>query len=292
MKKDLLPPPPPPQARPEDKPVAPAQPFDIVVVVIAAATLLGILVFLFPRKRDAYVVDQAIRLDPVPATADAAPSEPSVPAATPAPSAVPASASPPSRSGAQNAGPVAAPQVEGPLSAGDVYEGTPTLVGKGKDTNGIPRMKVKDCMVYIRGATVGQKTRFRIVEARRSSYGDERPFYFAEAVSPDTPLTEPAVEPPAKSASDAAAETAPKVGEVYEDTPDRESKSRDRLGMPWMRVKGHVVFIRGAVVGQKTRFRIAESQPSAHGDGRPIFFADVVSPDTPLTGPSGTESAP
>lgn len=281
MKKDLPPPPPPPQTRSEDRPVAPSQPFDVVVVVIAVVTLIGILAFLFTRENKAYVVDKVIHLDPVPAAADA-PAPSGKPAGRPAASAT--SAIPSSGE---------APKV------GDVFEGTPEKTSTAKDRWGIPWMRVNGRVVFIRGAEVGKHTRFRITESQPSSRGDGDSIFFAQAIpeggADSAPVPAPAVAPAVEPAAPAAAPSVEgplAAGDVYEGTPTLVGKGKDTNGIPRMKVKDCMVYIRGAVVGEKTRFRIVESRRSSYDNEHPFYFAEAVSADTPLTGPSGKESAP
>ena len=158
---NLPPPPPLPESRTAtEAPRPPVRPFDIIVVCISLATLLGIVLFLFPHERQTLAIDNVIRLD---APSSSASSNPE----TPATSATSATSP----------------------SVGSVYEGLLTDVGSGKSTKGLPKLKLLGCTVYVRGAERGQTARFRIVEEKTSTYGDGKPYFFAEAVSADTPLT-------------------------------------------------------------------------------------------------------
>lgn len=172
MSPTLPPPPPLPSTPPANRtpPRAKSTPFDRFVALLAILTLAVVLLFLFPRKNEPYVIEGESTIELSDAPTEAPATEAAAPADTAsAPSPTPAAPSPAET----------LPQL--PV-VGQTYEGLLTGTGNGKETRGLGKLKLFDCTVYVRGASKGETVRFRITEERTSSYGDRRSYFFAEVV--------------------------------------------------------------------------------------------------------------
>ncbi len=247
---NLPPPPPPPTPKTDSRPAT--HPFDIIVACIAVATLVGIVVFLFPHNRETFhidsVDDSAIRLDgQIPSAsiqieqqAEPRPPKPE----TRNPETAPA-------------GPVA------DLHEGDTLEVRIESISDRGD--GIARHG--NAPVYVKDVAEGETVRVRILSSKVSRAGNL--YYNAERIPPEGTASDSAADtaqPKPETRNPEAAAAGP-VADLHEgDILEVRIESISDRGDGIARHGNAPVYVKDVAEGETVRVRILSSKISRRGN--------------------------
>ena len=254
---NLPPPPPPPPQKADSRPAT--HPFDIVVACIAVATLVGIVVFLFPHNRETFhidsVDDSTIRLDG------------QAPAQAPSANAQTRNPEPETR----NPEPVAAVPVA-ELHEGDILDVQIESISQYGD--GMARHG--NDPVYVKDAAVGETVRVRILTSKVSRVGNR--YYNAERIPPEGTASDSAKSQPEPETRIPEKAPAAPVAELHEgDILEVRIESISDRGDGIARHGEAPIYVSNVTEGENVRVRILTSKVSRAGNR--YYNAERIPPE-------------